>query len=447
MPKDTKQTMLFQEIFGKKVQVDFNGAQNSSDAGVLFLREMEQEIGIIERIVQVLHDHRHQSYVKHDLIELISQRVYQIAAGYEDANDSNTLRFDPILKMACEKLPESDKPLASQPTISRFENAPSWQDLYNMAHVFGDIFVESYEKPPHGIVLDIDDTADPIHGNQQLALFNSYHGSYCYQPIHIYEGRSGKLITTILRPGKRPSGKEIVSILKQVVRKIRAAWPKVGIIVRGDSHYNTPEVHDFCEEHDLQFVLGMTSYKPLMEKVEGLTAIVRQDFEINHKPVKRFTEFIYQAETWAKPLRIIAKVEHTSQGINTRFIVTSLKNAKRRMIYDDIYCARGKMELMIKEHKNHLASDRTSCSRFKANQFRVFLHSIAYVLIHAFREKHLKNSPLATAQFNTIRLKLLKIGASVRELSTRIKIHLPKSYPMQADFRLIWNSCCAAGGS
>lgn len=445
MTQDTKQTMLFQEIFGKKVQVDFNGAQNSSDAGLLFLREIAQKIGIIERIVQVMHDRRNQSYVQHDLIHLISQRVFQIAAGYADANDSNTLRFDPILKIACETLPESDQPLASQPTISRFENAVSWRDLYKIAQVFLDIFVESYEKPPHGIILDLDDTEDPTHGSQQLTLFNGYFGGYCYQPIHIYEGHSGRLITTILRPGKRPSGKEIVSILKRVVAKIRTAWPKVGIIVRGDSHYNAPEVHDFCQEQDLQFVLGMTSYPPMVEKVKVLTDIVRQEFETTQKPVKRFTEFTYQAGTWANSLRIIAKVEHTEKDINTRFIVTNLKNTKRRMIYDDIYGARGKMELMIKEHKNHLASDRTSCSSFKANQFRVFLHSIAYVLMHAFREKHLKNTPLAKAQFDSIRLKLIKIGASVRQLVTKIKIQLPKSYPMQADFYLIWNSCCAAG--
>ncbi len=337
--------------------------------------------------------------------------------------------------------------MASQPTMCRFENAPTRSALYHIAQVLVDVFIASYDKAPQGIVLDIDDTDDPTYGHQQLSLFNAYHDCYCYMPLHIYEGKSGKLITTILRPGKRASGKEIVSILKRVVKRIRAAWPHVGILLRGDSYYSSPAVYDFCREHDIKYAIGFKPYKPLMNKAQELINKSRELYEFTKRPVKLYGECTYQAGSWSFPARIIYKSEYNHQGSNLRFIVTNLVHANRKFIYETIYCGRGAMELMIKEHKNHLISDRTSCSSFEANQFRLFLHSIAYVLVHSFRERHLKNTELARAQFNTIRLKILKIGARVRHLSTKIKIHLPSSYPMKEEFWKIWLSCCSPGFS
>jgi len=430
--------MLFKDIFNKKVIADFDGGDVSSDAGLLFLREVESRTRIIKRIANVLKDKRHPGYVKHQFIHLLKQRVFQIASGYEDANDSNELKNDPVMKIICEK---TDSSLASQPTMSRFENTFSRTDLYRIAQVFVDVFIDSYKKPPEGIVLDIDDTDDPTHGSQQLSFFNAYHGGYCFMPLHIYEGRSGKLITTILRTGKRPSGKEIVMILKRIVKRIREAWPKVGIIIRGDSHYGCPEVFDFCEEHHLNYVLGLTPRDPMLKKAQPLSDQAKELFILKNEPVKLFGEFVYQANSWETPQRIIYKAEHNDKGSNIRFILTNLKNTNRRMIYETIYCGRGAMELMIKEHKNHLRSDKTSCSSFMANQFRLFLHSIAYVLLHAFREMHLKNTQFAKAQFDTIRLKILKLGARVRQLSTKIRVHLPSSCPYQEDLFRIWQSC------
>lgn len=266
-------------------------------------------------------------------------------------------------------------------------------------------------------------------------------------PLHVYEGQSGKLITTVLRPGKRPSGKDTVTILKRLIKKIRKAWPNVGILLRGDSHFSTPAVYDFCDRHDIKYVFGLTAYKPLMLMAENLIKQARELYEDSGKPVKIYGERSYQAQSWPTAKRIICKAEYNDKGANTRFIITNLKHPKYTFIYETVYCGRGAMELMIKEHKNHLASDRTSCSSFSANQFRLFLHSIAYVLIHTFRLKHLKGTELAKAQFDTIRLKLLKIGARVRTLSTRIKIHLPTAYPLKQDFEKIWRSCCIAGYS
>jgi len=440
----TKQLLLFKGISGKKIEADFNGGEISSDAGLLFLREVEERIGLISKMADSLRDRRHPGYVQHQLLELFRQRIFQIAGGYEDGNDSNELREDPIMKIACERLPEGE-PLASQPTISRFENSLSRTDLYRIAKVFLDVFIESYEEPPEALILDIDDTDDRTYGHQQLSLFNAYHGDYCYLPIHIYEGQSGRLITTVLRPGRRPSGKQIVSILKRVVKRIRQAWPEVGLILRGDSHYSCPEVFDFCKENDLKYVLGFKALSPLLREVKPLVEEMALGFKQEKQPVRMFTETLYKAQSWKKACRVIAKVDYNALGTNTRFIITNLEHWNRRFIYETVYCGRGTMELMIKEHKNHLLSDRTSCPSFSANQFRLFLHSAAYVLLHSFRALHLKGTEWASAQFDTIRLKIIKIGARIRQLSRKIRIHLPTSFPWRGELQKIWLSFAGAG--
>lgn len=438
MTQNTKQMMIFKDIFHKKVTADFNGGDVSSDGGLLFLREVESKVKIIKRITDVLNDKRHPGYVKHQVNQLLTQRVFQVASGYEDANDSDRLKDDPILKIVCDRLTGS---LASQPTMSRFENSISRTDLYRIAQAFVDSFIGSYKRTPEGIILDLDDTEDRTHGSQQLSFFNAYHDSYCFMPLHIYEGTSGKLVTTILRTGKRPSGKEITMILKRIVKRLRKAWPNVGIIVRGDSHYSCPEVFDFCEENDLKYVFGLTVREPIKKKAQTLSLKASELFSMKNKPVKLFGEFLYQAGSWTRRERIIYKAEHNDKGSNIRAIVTNLENSNRRMIYDTIYCGRGAMELMIKEHKNHLRSDKTSCSSFLANQFRLFIHSMAYVLLHAFREICLRNTQFAKAQFDTIRQKVLKLGARVIHLSTKIKVYLPTSCPYQEDLFRIWQFC------
>ena len=438
MTQNTKQMMIFKDISHKKVVADFNGGDVSSDGGLLFLREIESKVKIIKRITDVLKDKRHQGYVKHNVNQLLTQRVFQVAAGYEDANDSDTLKDDPILKIVCDRLTGS---LASQPTMSRFENSISRTDMYRIAQTFVDVFIDSYKRPPKGIILDFDDTEDKTHGSQQLSFFNAYHGSYCFMPMHIYEGKSGKLVTTILRPGKRPSGKEIAMILKHIVKRLRQAWPGVGIIVRGDSHYGCPEVFDFCHKNGLKYIFGLTVRTPILKKSHTLARQAEALFSLKKRPVKLLGECFYRANSWSKAERIIYKAEHNEKGSNIRAIVTNIENQNRRMIYDVIYCGRGAMELMIKEHKNHLRSDKTSCSSFLANQFRLFMHSMAYVLLHAFREICLVGTQFAKAQFDTIRLKLLKLGTRVIHLSTKIKVHLPTSCPYQDELFQIWESC------
>ncbi len=434
MRKNTKQVPLFKDIFSKTVELDFNGGDLSSDTGLILLRQIEQKIGIIKRIADVLPDDRHQSYIHHDLWHLLSQRVFQIAAGYEDGNDCDSLRRDPILKMACDKMPQSDAPLASQPTMSRFENSLDSKDLYKIADAIVAHFISSYDKPPKAILLDLDDTDDPTHGQQQLSLFNNWYHEYCYQPMHIYEGQSGKLVASILRPGKRPSGKEIVMILKRIVSRLRLAWPNVEIVIRGDSHYSSAAVYDYCDQHNIKFILGLTGYKSLLKKVTDVCRQAEELYRIKNTPIKLYSEFDYKASSWAATQRVIAKVEYNDNGSNVRFIITNFETTSRKWLYETGYCGRGAMELMIKEHKNHLFSDRLSCSTFAANQFRLFLYSMTYILMHATRDTMLSDTSYARSQFDTIRLRFIKISARVIEMTTKIKIHVAGSYPMKDEF-------------
>lgn len=429
MNKYTTQPLLFSSVSGKKVEADFDGGEITSDAGVLFLAEVERQVGIIEAFSRCISDNRHQSYVEHSHKDMLSQRVYQIAAGYEDANDSNCLRKDPGFKAAVGRLPVTGEDLASQPTICRLENTPRRTELLRMGYALADHFIDSYDSPPSLIVLDFDDTEDKVHGAQQLALFNGYYDSHCYLPLHIYEGLSGKLIASILKPGKRSSGKQVVAILKRLVKIIRSRWSDTIILFRGDAHFCTPEVLSYCQQNDLLYCLGLTGNAVLKRLAESLLGEAKKIFaQSDQQMVKLYDAFTYRAGSWNSPQKVVVKVEVSSKGDNIRFVVSNITESDPAVIYGQIYTGRGQMENYIKEHKLHIKSDRTSCHDFGANQFRVFLHSAAYVLLHSFRENVLKGTEFAQAQFPTIQLRLLKIGAKVRELKTKIKLHLPSAF-------------------
>lgn len=429
--KDSTTLSLF-EMDNKAVDLAFTGGDVSSDGGLLLLREVENQVGIIKAFAEAIEDDRDPRYVKHALAELALQRVGQIACGYEDADDADTLRDDPIFKMFAGRMPESAEALASQPTHSRFENAISRKSLYKLAEMFCDNFIRSYEKAPEMIVLDFDDTEDPVHGAQQLALFNGHYGGYCFLPLHVYEGISGKLVATILRPGKRATGKGYLSFVKRIVTKLRQAWPDTLIVVRGDSHFATPEIFDWIDKQPhVHFVLGLTSNAVLRRLADSTLRRAKKTYEIAQRPVRFFRKVRYQAASWSKTCCVVIKVEYSHLGENIRFVVTDCKDADARTLYQEIYCKRGKAELCIKEHKLELKSDRTSCQRFLANQFRLFLHSAAYVLLHAFRANILQNTQWAKATIKTIQLRLLKIAARVSEFKTRIKVEFPASCPVK----------------
>ena len=417
-------------ISGKRVEADFAGGTVTSDGGVLLLRALESQMGLIARMVDALRDRRHPSYIDHSLLDLVKQRVFQIACGYEDAVDCDDLRHDPGIKAACDRLPLSGPDLGSQSTMTRLENDVRRSDLYRLARAFVDGFIASYDQAPPSIVLDIDDTDDPTHGAQQFSLFNAYYNEHCYMPLHIYEGQSGKLITTILRPGHPTNGKQVVSILKRLVEHLRRSWPKVEIIVRADSKFSSPEMHDFCEDNGIYYVLGQSANARLKAAGQNL---MDQALRLREKgeTIRLFSSFSYQAGSWRQSRRIIHKAEVTNGEANPRYLVTNLQSSRAEFIYDRIYCARGRTEGFIKDHKTFLHSDRTSCHKFEANQFRLFLHSAAYVLLHALRSQGLNGTAWTKAQFNTIQNRFLKIGARVIESARRIRFHFPTSYPLK----------------
>jgi hypothetical protein len=430
-------SLALARISGKKVIVDFEGGCVTSDGGTLLLRGIEKKIGIVSRLGRTLRDRRHPSYVSHSLEDLLKQRIFQIACGYEDADDCDKLRGDPGFKAACDRLPVTGHDLASQPTLTRLENGVSRTDLYRIAQAFVDAFLASYKKPPEAIILDLDDTDDPTHGSQQLSMFNAYYDEHCYLPLHIYEGRSGKLITTILRPGKPTNGAQVAAILDRLVRRIRDAWPKVGIFLRADSRLSSPEVQDFCEDNDIYYVLGFSLNPKLKRMGQPLMDQALDLAQQSENPIRLFTDFQYQARSWRQPRRVVYKAEVTLGKANPRAVVTNLDSSTATFIYDQIYCARGRMEGFIKDHKTFLHSDRTSCHRFEANQFRVFLHSAAYVLMHTLRQQGLNGTRWARAQFNTLQNRFLKIGARVIERATRIQFHFPTSYPLKCTLRTV----------
>jgi len=429
-------------IEGKNVLITFNGGHLSSDAGALLLREVEEQINLVRQMAEMIPDSRDAAHITHRLEDLLLQRVAQIACGYEDADDCDLLRHDPVFKMIAGRAPESGEDLASQPTMSRFENSVSRTTLYRIARLFVDVFIASYDKAPECIILDFDDTDDPVHGEQQLALFNGYYNERCYLPLHVYEGQSGKLITTILKPGKRCNGTQMLSIITRLIARIREAWPTTMLMVRGDSHFAYPEVMDWLEaQPHTVYVTGLTGNARLKAAVQARIDSAQTTFRHYGENLKRFTSFAYKADGWNTERRVVAKIEITDKGLNLRFVVTNIQGLRASVLYNDGYCPRGKDELYIKEHKVFLKSDRTSCKRFQANQFRVFLHSAAYVLLHSLRTNLLQATPFARATFQTIRLRLLKIGARVREWKTRITVDLPTPVPLKALLHRAFGIC------
>jgi hypothetical protein len=376
---------------------------------------------------------------------MIRARMFAIACGYEDCDDLDTLRFDPAFKLACGRLSESGGDLMSQPTLSRLENLPSWRELARMGLSLIDLFCDSFNAVPARIVLDIDDTADRVHGGQQLALFNAHHDDYCFQPIHIYDAASGKPIVSLLRPGRRPSGAEAAQILRHVIRRIRSNWPRAEITVRGDGHYGTSEVMDLLEEQGCGYILGLPTNARLkpVGQLWCEDAAIRRALSGRDK-VRRFFQTGYRAKSWSRQRRVVARAEATSRGADIRFIVTNLPG-RAKVLYEKVYCARGRMENMIKDHKLYTKSDRTSCHRWEANQFRLFLHTGAYWLLHQLRHAAPRRSRWRRATFETLRRSFLKIAVRIEELKSRIKIALPSAYPYQRDLALITGRIAALG--
>jgi hypothetical protein len=448
--------LCFPPVAGQTLRADFEGGALSSDFGALLLRGVDRQIGLTERLAAAIHDKRHQSYIDHPLRDLLAQRMYQIASGYADGNDANSLRHDPLFKLGGERRPlDPEQDLASAPTFSRLAHQVDRKDIYRLTTALVDHFIASYPEPPAAIVLDLDHSDDPTHGQQEFAFYNHYYKNHCYLPLFIFEGTSHALVTAYLRPGTRPTGAENAMILVRLLSYLRQHWPHTHILVRGDSHFATPEVIDvIAHRRWTDFVFGLAGNAVLLRQAAPVSHAARrlhqQRVALAHAhgqappaSSRLYEEFTYAALSWAQPWRVVLKAEVMSAGDNPRFVVTSLDAPTPQMLYEDLYCARGNCENDIKAVKCDLHSDRTSATTFLANAMRLILACAAYALHHALRTHTLQHTALAQAQPSTVILTLFKIATQVKQYKDRLLLHLPSSCPVKALLQRVTTLLCA----
>jgi hypothetical protein len=436
MTDDTFLPFSFPAVSRKKVTAAFDGGRMTSDGGVMLLAAAERRLKLADRLAAAIDDPRDPARVSHAMTDILRARIFAIACGYEDANDLDRLRSDPAFKLACGRLPDGGADLCSQPTCSRLENLPDLRTVIRLGHALVGLWLDSYPAAPESITLDIDDTVDVVHGHQQLSLFNAHHDERCFLPIHIYDAATGRPVAMILRPGKTPAGKEIRGHLRRLVRMIRHAWPATRILIRGDSHYGRAEVMQWCEDNRIDYVFGLAGNAVLKRLVYASADDIRTRRALEQRPVLRgYIETSYRAKSWKVERRVCARIEATTMGLDTRFVVTSLAKGSAEHIYDVVYCARGQAENLIKMHKSQLASDRTSCRSPLANQVRLVLATAAYWLLLSLRDAVPATHHLHKAEFATLRLRLLKLGARVCEAASRIRLAFAAACPEAALFR------------
>lgn len=446
-----KEQLRFPPSAGFTVRGDFLGGDLSSDLGPLLLGAVDKRIGFIDRFAGAIVDTRHPSYITHPLRDLLTQRVFQIASGYEDGNDANTLRNDPLFKLAAGRAPlDADNSLASGATFSRLEGSLRRSDIYRLARALVEQFIAGYAEAPATITLDLDHTDDATYGQQALAFYNHHYGHYCFLPLLVFEANSGALVTAVLRPGKRPTGAENAMIMKRVLKLIRHHWPQTHILLRGDGHFSNPELMELIVAiGNADFLFGLAGNPVLARKAEGLMKNARGHLALHQSlaakglgpvvaAVRFFGEFDYAAKSWPQAFRVVLKAEVLSSSFglpakdNERFVVTTLRSPSPSNLYQQEYCARGQAENLIKQVKSDLKSDRTSASTFLANFARLLLTAGAYVLHQQLRLLGLKDTDLATAQPKTVMLKLFKIATRVKQYKDRVLLHLPSACPVKA---------------
>lgn len=443
MTECTTQRIRFSGVGRQQIVADFNGGRLTTDAGVLLLREVDRQIGLIDAINACVPDPRDPRYTIHQQREMIAQRIFSIALGYEDLNDQQAIRDDPALQIAAGKAPQEDDPLASPPTLCRLENRVDRKTLVDLSKLFVERFLAAHDSPPKEIVLDFDATDDPVHGGQEQRFFQGYYRHYCFLPLYVFCG--GHLLCALLRPANIDAAKYSRAVTKLLVERIRREWPDVKITIRGDSGFCRWKLMRWCEKHGVDYILGIGRNKVLERRVAPLAEQAEAAFERTGQKQRLFGETEYAAGTWDRSRRVLMKAERLEAGPNRRFVVTSLAG-NPQSLYDDVYTQRGDMENRIKEQQLMLFADRTSCHDFAANQFRLLLSSFAYVLLHTLRTTHLGETELATAQVSTIRLKLLKIAARVTVSIRRVVLHLCSSYPYQSIFRTVAGTLSPAPG-
>ena len=427
MTECNKEFIEFPSCKRRKVQANFGGGDVTSDGGALLLRQVDRRLGLTAKVSAVMTDIRRRASCKHDLLSLLRQRVYGLALGYEDINDHQSLRGDPAFQTAVDR----DRLLASSATLCRFENRADRETAWAIHRVIVEEFIASYKRAPKRLILDFDATDDTVHGNQDGRFYHGYYDDYCFLPLYVFCGQ--RLLVSYLRPSNIDGAKHTWAILSLLVKRFRQAWPEVEIIFRGDSGFCRWRMLSWCERHGVGYIVGLAKNKRLNRMAAPLLKTAAAAFFASGEKQRHFGEIVYGARSWNKKRRVIVKAEHLSKGSNPRYVVTNLAGAAQSL-YEEVYCARGDMENRIKEQQLDLFSDRTSCHRWWPNQLRLLLSSLAYTLLEAIRRLALAGTGLARAQCNTIRLKLLKIGAVVLRNTRRVRLLLSSSYPYQELF-------------
>jgi hypothetical protein len=443
----------------RQVLADFDGGAISSDAGALLLRKTEQLTAIIQQFAACFTDHRNPELIEHPVQDLVAQRVYALALGYEDLNDHDDLRRDPLLATVVGKddptgkgrrrQRDRGKALAGKSTLNRLELTRVGDDresrytkitcnTRDVERLLVTLFLQAHREPPEHIVLDLDATDDPIHGHQLGRFFHGYYKDYCYLPLSIFCGPH--LLCARLRPSDIDASAGSLKQLQRIVAQVRAAWPGVRITIRADSGFCREPIMAWCEANGVDYLLGLAQNQRLVAMIAGEQEQARQEFERTKGPARVFAELRYETlKTWSRERRVVAKAEHLAKGANPRFVVTSLSAEDRaaKPLYEVDYCGRGEAENRIKEQQLHLFADRTSARTMRANQIRLFFSSMAYVLLEALRRLGLSGTELAEAQCPTIRLKLLKVGALVRVTVRKVWVHLSSGCPYAEVFRRV----------
>jgi len=429
MPEPVTQ-VDFPFIGRRTVRCAFDAGPISSDGGLLPLRRLDALLGLVSSFAAAIRDERDPRYVEQPLEVLLRQRIFGISAGYEDCNDHDTLRRDPVFKTVCNRDPLRDPDLASQPTLSRLENAVGPVTCYRLARALLESYFARHPRRPVRIILDLDLTDDPTHGQQQLSFFNAFYDEHCYLPLLVFD-QDGDLLTAVLLPGKPRGARPVVAVLERLIARLRLKWPGLRILIRGDAGFASPEVYWMCRRLGVDFLIGIGPNSRLKKLAARLEERARRKFLRTAKKVRLFASARYRARNgWPRGYRVIIKAEHSAMGSNVRFVLTNLSGLAAQLYAH--YVDRGEAcENSIKDLKNVLKGDRLSCHRFWANQFRLLLHAAAYVLLYALRLLA-RGTELAAAQMDTLRLRLLKIGVRVESTARRIWFHLSSGHPWQS---------------
>lgn len=432
--------ILFSAVNNIKMEATTDAMSLSSHGGLLLLQHEEEHLSLASQLASCIHDTRTPYLIKHSLEEIIMTRIFQICLGYEDVNDCDRMRRDPMMQLAVDT-GALDKELCSSATMCRFENMVTDEDLLRIQEMFVTMFILSYNgRVPCHVILDCDDTNVDTYGCQEQSFFNGYYDSYCYMPLMVFEGYSGKMILPLLKPGRKNKAVSFEDTILWLIACLREVWPKTIITVRGDSHFCSHELMDWATLYDRRvfFITGLARNSVLENHPVTKAAVerVRHDHELFHRPVRTYGEFCYKAGTWRFAQRVVVKAEYTEKGeLNVRFIVSNIRSTDKQSLYEKTYCGRGRDELFIRQFKEGVNGNRLSCHTFKANRLRIFIYAAAYILMHSIRERALRGTRLEKASILTIREKLLLYAVSVRILKTKVILDFAKHHPMKDELR------------